>query len=509
MQTKIRLVLAILFFIASSGRLVAQGELQQPTSPQQQTADTGASQQPKAVGSEDQKPNNTNEQDKDLALIPTGANDGTAAGSRQPTAAAAANQRIYLEDAFIPSVERSGLLVPSPQAGAAAWQERLFLDARKVWGLREDLSFTVSDRFNFRAENDISFPNHENVFNEFREGYFSWKPSNRWYLDAGRINLKNGAALGFNPTDFFKTRAVVEALSADPSVLREDRLGTFALEGQYLGSGYSLTVAASPALVGPGAIPAETALPTFDPGLDRTNSQTRILVKGSVNIGSDFNPELIYFRDGNQDKFGFNLTRSLGQKIVVYGEWAGGKRTDLVDSALHYGERTGSLPIGTLTAIPDNSNYSFQSDLALGGSYTTANKITYNLEYHYHQAGFSSQQWKDWFSSGTGQSSTSPIVQELWYIRNYASDQQEPIMKHSAFLRADWVDAFITDLEITGFVNTDLRDGSSLVQMEADYYVSNKWTVGAQAQGSFGRKRSDFGSLPEAASFFVKVARYF
>ncbi len=62
--------------------------------------------------------------------------------------------------------------------------------------------------------------------NDFREGYLSWEALDRTYLDAGRINLKSGVAVGFNPTDFFKTRAVVEPLSVDPTVLREDRLGT-------------------------------------------------------------------------------------------------------------------------------------------------------------------------------------------------------------------------------------------------------------------------------------------
>ncbi len=504
MHTKTRFVLAGLLLIAVSGRSVALGEQQQDTAPQQHDTGAASGQEPKAAGANDQKQG----EDKDLALIPTGSNDNAGSSSRQPTATAA-NQRIYLEDAFIPSVERSGLLVPSPQSGAAAWQERLFLDARKVWGLSENLSFSIGDRLNFRASNDYPFPNHEDVFNEFREGYFTWKPADRWYLDAGRINLKSGAATGFNPTDFFKTRAVIEPLSADPSVLREDRLGTFALEAQYLGDGYSLTVAASPALVGPGAIPTDTTLPSFDPGLERTNDQTRILVKGSIDFGKDINPELIYFRDGNEDKFGLNLTRSLGQKIVAYGEWAGGKRPDLVDTALAYGFRTGSLPIGQPSFLTDDSGTGFKNDLALGASYTTTNKITYNLEYHYHQAGFSHRQWNDWFNSGVGQRSTSPVVQQLWYIRNYASDQQEPNMKYSTFLRADWLDAFVTDLEITAFVDTDLHDGSSQAQVEADYYISNKWTIGAQAQGNLGRKRSDFGSLPGEASFFVKLARYF
>jgi hypothetical protein len=504
MPIKTRLVLAYLLCEILAGKLTAQ-EGQKLGSASQHDGSTQAPvQKPQETSNADQKQG----EDKDLDLIPTGTTGHADGTSRQPIAAGA-NQRIYVEDAFIPSVERSGLLVPSPQAGAAAWQERLFLDARRVWALTPTLNFTASDRLNFRAENDISFPNHENVFNEFREGFFSWKPADRWYLDAGRINLKSGAALGFNPTDFFKTRAVIEPLSSDPSVLREDRLGAFALEAQYLGQGYSLTVAAAPSLVEPGAIPSETSLPTFDPGLERTNDHTRILVKGSFDFGKDFDPELIYYRESNEGKFGFNLTRSLGQKVVAYAEWAGGKRSDLVHAALSYGQRTGSLPTGVSTILPDNRGIGFSNDLSTGASYTTPNKITYNLEYHYHQAGFSSQQWNDWFNTGAGQTGASPTAQELWYIRNYASDRQEPIMKHSAFLRADWVDAFIPDMEITGFVNTDIRDGSSLVQIEADYYISNKWTVGAQANGNLGRKRSDFGSLPEAASFFVKVARYF
>lgn len=64
-------------------------------------------------------------------------------------------------------------------------------------------------------------------------------------------------------------------------------------------------------------------------------------------------------------------------------------------------------------------------------------------------------------------------------------------------------------MELTGFINTDLYDGSSLVQLGADYYLSNAWTIGALANANLGRTHSDFGSLPQAASILFKVARYF
>src|SRR5579863_3713251 len=254
-------------------------------------------QQPAASGTES-KP----AEDSDLDRIPTSSGQTT---DTKP--ASGANQRIYLEDAFILSPQRGAFIVPSPQPAAPDYQERLFLDIRRTWSLNERLNFTFSDRLNFRGEDDISFPNHENVLNEFREGFLSWEPFNQTYLDVGRTNLRSGAALGFNPTDFFKTRAIVEPLSADPSVLREDRLGTFMLETQYVGQGRSLTVALAPALTGPSAIYGNTNLPSFNPSFDRTNDHFRLLVKGSVNIGNDFSPELLFYHEGNRYNVGANL----------------------------------------------------------------------------------------------------------------------------------------------------------------------------------------------------------
>jgi hypothetical protein len=455
-----------------------------------------------------QTPTNANE-DSDLARIPTDPQPAADTHAKAPSTGAA-NERIYLENAFTQTGQRGGLIVPSPQLSALSpWQERVFLDVRKVWRLDERLNFNLSARLNLRAQNGISLPNHENVINDFREGFLSWQPHDGIYLDLGRINLRSGAALGFNPTDFFKSRAVVEPLSADPSVLREDRLGTLMLETQYIGQGRALTVAAAPALVRPSPIYTDTNLPSFNPSIDRTNYHDRILVKGSFSAGNDFNPELLYYHEGSQNKFGANLTRGLGQKVIAYAEWAGGEGTNLIDESLRYGRETGTLPANAPSAIPDDANVHLQNDLSIGASYTTTKKITFNLEYHLHQAGFSRQDWNNWFNIGRGQPSTSLIAKELWYIRAYALDQQVPLARQSTFLRADWVDAFVPNLEITGFINTDLYDGSSLIQASADYYISRTWTIGTQVNASVGSRHSDFGSLPQTVGALFKLARYF
>ena len=62
-----------------------------------------------------------------------------------------------------------------------------------------------------------------------------------------------------------------------------------------------------------------------------------------------------------------------------------------------------------------------------------------------------------------GSTAASLPADELWYIRGYAADQGQSINRHSLFLRADWADAFIPKLELGGFIDTDLSDGSSLL----------------------------------------------
>jgi len=448
------------------------------------------------------------DENQDLNLIPPSVTEPAPPASAAPTPTQDLRQRIYLENALILN-DRRGVLVPAPPPPAPDWQQRLFLDARKEWALSDQASVTYSGRLNLQADDVEPTPTHHNIRNDFREGYVSWQPLSSTYLDLGRINLKNGVAAGFNPTDFFKTRTVVEPLSIDPAVLREDRLGTFMLEGQQLVEHGAVTLAYAPKLYDPSRIYTQTSLPSFNPMLDRTNAHDRLLLKGSVDIAEGVNPEFLVYHEGNRTQFGTNITEGVGHSTVLYAEWAGGNRASLVADAFRYGVDTGTLPPSAPAVLPFDPHSYFQNDLTAGLSYTTPNKIVLNLEYQFHQAGFSPQDWRNWFTTGQAHANTPAITETLWYIRSYAVDQQEPINTHAIFARADWQDAFIPDLELTAFIRVDLHDGSSVAQATADYYLSNAWTVGAVAAVDPGGRRTDFGSLPQAASLILKLARYF
>jgi len=455
----------------------------------------------------DQRTGTDQDENSDLARLPKSV--PRKADTESKASGRAANQRIYIENVFTFSSQDDQVIVPVPQSIAVSWQNLLFLDVRKQWKLADRLNFTLSDRLHLRAEDNLAFLNHASVINSLREGFLSWEPFQRTYFDLGLINLRSGAALGFNPTDFFKTRTVQEPLTADPAAIREDRLGALMLEMQHVGQGWSLTAALAPALLSPHPMYTSTGLPSFTPSINRTNDKTRWLIKGSVRLGSDFAPEVIFYREGNQTKGGVNLTRVLGQRVVVYGEWAGGERASLIDEVLSFGRQTGSLPPSAPRLITGDSTVRFQNDVAAGGTLTPRAKLSFNLEYHFHQAGFSKQDWSQWFSLGNGQASYSPIAQELWYMRGYASDQQEPLTRHAVFLRADWSDAMVRNLELSGFVNCNTYDRSALLQVSADYYLSDSWSIGAQLRASVGTVRSEFGSLPQRMNVLLKVAKYF
>ncbi len=437
--------------------------------------------------------------DPDLDRLPP-------AAEQQPDVSSSVTSNLYVQSDLSLSALRDNLIVPLPPPAPPRWEARLFLDARFNWELSDDLGFAYSGRLNLRSESGIPFPNHEDIRSDLREAYLTWQSGSGFFLELGRINLKSGVAEGFNPTDYFKTRAVVEPTSADPTVLREDRLGSAMLLAQAVWSAGSLTFAFAPKLASLSAPYLNTNLPSFDPMLDRTNARARVIVKTSVDVFEDFNPEFLFYDEGERPRLGLNVTKGFGHTIVGYLEWSGGNRADLADDAFTDGIRTGVLPPSS--PIPVSNVRGFANDLAMGVSYSTKIGVNFDLEYDYHQAGFSSVEWRDWFDATKG--SADPLLPgELWFIRGYTADQQEPMARNSLFLRADWRNALIRDLTLTGFVDSDLHDGSDVAQFTADYYLSRQWTVGALVDVYCGGRRSDFGSLPQSGIVLAKLTRYF
>jgi hypothetical protein len=438
----------------------------------------------------------------DVDLIPQIVREAPAAPA--PPARAA---RIFLEDALTTWSPRDPA-VPVPGGTGVDARNRTSVDLRGRWRLDERLELTVSDRASAIEQNDFTFPSSRTWRNDWREGYLTWEPRPRAYLEAGRINLRNGVALGFNPTDFFKTRSLVDQSSQDPSALRENRLGSFMLRGQRIWDGGSASLAWAPKLYSP--TPVETGLPAagLRAGLDRTNGASRVLASASFEAW-DLAPQLLVYGESGVTRLGLNLSRSVGKSVVLYGEWAGGRYPNLITRALAYGRETGTLPANAPPVLPTETGDAFQNDLALGLSWTGSAKLTINAEYLYHQAGMTREDWRRWFETGKSNVFSLPVTGALWYIRAYAADQQEPATREQLFLRAAWSDAFVPHLALSAFALVNVYDRSSLVQLGASYDLSDRWTFGAYLGANLGRADSERGSLPQAHNAVLQALYYF
>ncbi|WP_437588900.1 hypothetical protein [Sorangium sp. So ce1000] len=412
--------------------------------------------------------------------------------------------KLFLEDAFTGSTAPQTLVVafPSPVHN---WQNRTSFDALVKWMPSKRLTFTFSDRLNVIEQDGQDVLSWQTVRNDLREGYVTWEPASDMFLEAGRINVRNGVALGFNPTDFFKTRSLVGQASLDPSVIRQNRLGAVMARWQALWNGGSASVAFAPKLTDPTAVldPDRNGL---DPRFDATNAAYRLLSTLSFNV-LDLNPEVLAYVERDRSKLGVNISRPIGDAVVGYAEWAGGFEKNLATRAVEYGKATGTLPEAMPMLLPADESSKFRNDVAAGFSWVIATKVTLNLEYHFHQAGFTRQDWRNWFETGSDPA-PALISSALWYPRGYAIDQQEPTSTHQLFVRAAWPKAFVNDLELSGFAFVNLLDGSVLTQIAANYYASDKWTLAAYGSANIGDGRTERGSLPQRLSGILSIVRY-
>jgi len=436
------------------------------------------------------------QENNDLNLIP-----GTVQNAPDQPIAAPGHGKYFLENAVGWYSFRGTLAVPVGGEMPSRWANRTSFDGLDQWTLAPDLTATASDRLSVSFADGVGFPN-DSVRNDVREAYLTWEAAPQSYVEAGRINVRYGVAYGYNPTDFFRARTSVAQSSADPSSARLNRLGTVMLRGQRFFDGGAVEVLYAPKLHSPVAL--GTLANPLDPKIDQTNGADRALAAFSFEV-EDFSPQVLVYSESGRTKFGLNLSHPIGASVIAYASWSGGEAPSAIVDAIAFGKRTRTLP-SLVPVLPATSlSRSFKNDLSLGAYWTGEDKVTLSVEYNFHEAGFSREDWRGWFASGANPS-LAPL---MWYLRGYASDQQQPMNRHQLFVRADWSEPFhIEHTDVSAFVMNDPIDGSSLGQVSLSYDISDLWSVSLYGGGSWGGRKSEWGSLQSAGSIIFQLARY-
>ncbi|CAN5766248.1 hypothetical protein BH11PSE12_BH11PSE12_32950 [soil metagenome] len=377
----------------------------------------------------------------------------------------ASDWRVSVEGALGESSQRYGK--------AALHTERTSVD------VQYDKSFAPGWRFSFSDRLDVGWRGDaasRNSVNTLKETYLSWQADTNRIADLGRINVRNGVASGYKPTDYFRTGALRSVVSVDPASLSKNRLGSVMLRGQQLWDGGSLTALYSPKLED------QISSAPFDADLGATNNQHRWLLSASHKFSDNFSPQVLLYHAADQSpQLGLNLNRVFSDSIVAYVEWSGGQSRSLRSQALN---------------MADDSV--FRSRLSTGLTYTTAKNISLNLEYDYNGAALDQTGW-DALRRG------SPVTYSRY--RSVAQNIQDPVTKQSIFFFSTWQDALINHLDLTGMVRFNLADSSRLTWAEGRYHWDHV-DLALQWQRNGGRSGSEFGALTQQR-IVQAVATYF
>lgn len=312
-------------------------------------------------------------------------------------------------------------------------------------------------------------------------------------VEAGRINVRNGVATGFNPTDWFKADSLVVADSFDTVDRREDRLGTVVLQGVWhnekavLVTGYRVPVAGG----------TDTWLSDrsfFGQGLDRTNGQSAVYAKltplGSQNLSTTLNA----FYEPDQPGLGAEASGAVSETLVLFAEWFAQRRRSLVDES----RRLVPLPRSVADRLGAKDGRRLLNQAAVGATWSlpleaVGNKdVSLTAEYHYNQAGLSKGEVDAWFDAGlSGAARSGP----LWAVRGTAVRLQEPLTRHELFLRFSYKEV-VTDVDVGAIAFVSPQDGSALVQADVDVKVLVNGRMRFTVFTAAGPEKSVFGSLP-------------
>jgi hypothetical protein len=355
---------------------------------------------------------------------------------------------------------------------------------RLSFDLQFDKALAPGWRAIFADRLDVDWPDQvpdQRAINTIKEAYVSWQSQPDRIIDFGRINVHEGVALGYNPTDFFRVGAVRSVVSVDPSSLKVNREGSVMLRGQTLWDGGSVTALYSPKLED------RASNDGFSPDLGATNNQNRFLITASQKIVDGINPQLmLYKEDTLPTQLGFNLTGLVNDSTVAYLEWSGGRSPSSLAQAL------------TQQGVPHLDDSAFRNHLSTGLTYTTANKISLTAELEYDGAGLDQDNWD-----------------QLWHgplplyglYRNWLQVAQQAPTKRRAFFYGSWQDALITHLDFSAMEYYDAADYSRLSWLEARYHMEHT-EFALQWQRNSGTSLSEYGAAPQIQGWQV-VARYY
>lgn len=311
-----------------------------------------------------------------------------------------------------------------------------------------------------------------------KEAYLNWKAGPTTMYDVGLVNLRQGAAVGYNPTDFFRANAVI-GNTADPDGRRTNRLGSVMLRAQHLTDDGAVALVFAPRL----ASPRQPGEPLTDDALRRTNNVNRWMLSASRRFGETLRPQLVlYGEEGGETQLGFNASLLASNAAVAYAEWTGGRARTVVDQATG---RAGPL--------------AFRARSAIGVTYTFPFDASLTVEWESNGAGVNAAQARS-------AAMADPLA---WGATlQWAAANQESVTQHTLFVYLRANNVVLRKLDLSAIAQRDKDDAGYQYWAELRKRGTHA-DLAVQYQRQGGDAWTRFGAFPERSRVRLLLDYYF
>ncbi|MDF7667805.1 hypothetical protein PT273_08115 [Orbaceae bacterium ESL0727] len=303
----------------------------------------------------------------------------------------------------------------------------------------------------------------------------NYTPNSDWRFIAGRTNIRNGVASGFNPTDWFKENSQVIFDTLDTADRREDRLGVVTLMGVWLNRDSIVNFGYRPNLhARPNTVASNRDV--IGLGVDRTNPQDSIFIKYSQSSWDNLSLTLSSLYQRDQPSLGTELSFAVQDNLVLYSEWFGQRRQSLTDSAQKmHGQQ--------------QFYHQFANGLtwSLQESWVGNEDISLSFEHHFNETGLTQHQLRGW------RRAIAQNNRPAYRIASLANVKQEPLAKQQLFSRFVW-NNFWGDNDLTAITTITPMDGSGFNQVTLSAPIIPALRIDLQGYHYFGKANTIYGS---------------
>ena len=374
---------------------------------------------------------------------------------------------VYTEAAFGRLAQRYDL--------ATVNTRRLSLDLNWSTRLSDRWRLVLSDRLD--DIHPVDAGSHATL-NSLREAYASRQDeAGQNIVEFGRINLRNGPAYGYNPTDYFRDGALRAITTPDPFALRENRLGTVMLRWQRLSSDGGLSLVLAPKLADK---PNDAS---FSLDLGATNQRNRALASWSIKLSDHVSGQLLALADPDRGtQLGASLTSLVSETTVAHLEWSHGRDDDVFASTVYRNPRQ----------ITGNR-------LSTGLTIATPTRLSLTAEYEYNGFAPDRRAWDAAATAGVGALSRYLLAVQM---------RQDNASRQAWLVYASQKSAFWKRLDLTALLRLNAGDHSRLTWIEARWHWPSV-DAALQWQQTRGTALSEYGLLPMRQSVQLLGAWYF